>query len=155
MKPWQSRFAGRSTECRLKNKGKTKPSAPLVVSEGLQSRAQPTGFSRWYLSSEHLFCELDQTARKPRLAKQIDRAKYELLVSRLQSVAELVDAQSVVDVCRDPKDNSFLVLAKEGNVDYLPCQFFWAGDHGLQVMGTFEKTKIVSLANFEDTCNDI
>ena len=29
MKPWQSRFAGRSTERRLKNKGKTKPVTPL------------------------------------------------------------------------------------------------------------------------------
>jgi hypothetical protein len=63
----------------------------------------------------------------------------------LRDIAELVDVHSVVDICRDPKDNFLLALAKDGNADYLIT-----GDKDLRVLKEFEKTKIVSLDEFED-----
>jgi putative PIN family toxin of toxin-antitoxin system len=96
------------------------------------------------LFSEQLFRELDKAVRKPYLAKRIDRKIYEEIVSRLRSVAELVEVRSSVEVCRDPKDNFLLALAKDGNADYLIT-----GDIDLLVLKEFENTKIVTLSEFE------
>jgi len=94
--------------------------------------------------SEELFRDLASAMRKPYLTSRISRADYELFVSMLQTDAELVDVHSVIDVCRDPKDNFLLALAKEGNADYLIT-----GDDDLRSIKQFEKTIIVSLNEFE------
>ena len=96
------------------------------------------------LFSERLFWEVGGAIRKPYLAKQIVQADYEKLVSLLRTDAELIDVHSVVEVCRDPKDNFLLALAKDGNADYLIT-----GDDDLLVLKTFGKTKIVTLTEFE------
>ena len=96
------------------------------------------------LVSGELFGELDDAVCKPHLAKQIIRTNYEELVVKLRNNAELIDVHSVVEVCRDPKDNFLLALAKDGNADYLIT-----GDDDLLVLETFEKTKIVKLTDFE------
>jgi len=94
--------------------------------------------------SKALFDEFEDTVRKPHLARQIDRTNYEGLVSLLRADAELVDVHSEVSVCRDPKDNYLLALAKDGNADYLIT-----GDSGIQILKEFGKTKIVSIKDFE------
>jgi putative PIN family toxin of toxin-antitoxin system len=96
------------------------------------------------LFSEQLFRELDKAIRKPYPAKRIERTEYEKLVVLLRTDAELVDVHSVVDICRDPKDNFLLALAKDGNADYLIT-----GDDDLLVLKEFERTKIVTLSDFE------
>ena len=68
------------------------------------------------------------------------------MVSKLRSIAEVVDVRSTVEICHDPKDNFFLALAKDGGTDYLIT-----GDHDLLVLKEFEKTKIVELSEFETT----
>ena len=98
---------------------------------------------------EEFFTDLANAIRKPRVEKRINRKTYDTLVSLLRNDAELVDVHSVVDVCRDPKDNFLLALAKDGNADYLPCQIFRAGDKDLRVMEKFGKTEIVTLSEFE------
>jgi putative PIN family toxin of toxin-antitoxin system len=97
------------------------------------------------LVSEELFRDLDKAFRKPYLSEQIVREKYDKLVFRLQSVAELVDVHSVVNLCRDPKDNFLLALAKDGNADYLI-----SGDRDLLVLREFENTTIVTISEFEN-----
>ena len=94
--------------------------------------------------SEELFRDLANAMRKPYLAKNIKQAEYEYLVSQLRTDAELVEVHSVIEACRDPKDNFLLALAKDGNADYLIT-----GDDDLRSMKQFEKTKIVSLTEFE------
>jgi len=96
------------------------------------------------LVSEELFGELDDAIRKPYPEKRIVRADYENLVSKLRTVAELIDVHSTVDICRDPNDNFLLALAKDGNADYLIT-----GDNDLLILGEFGKTKIVKLSEFE------
>ena len=95
--------------------------------------------------SNELFAELDDAIRKPYPAKRIKRDEYEKLVSLLRTDAELVDVRSTIEVCRDPKDNFLLALAKDGAVDYLIT-----GDLDLLVLKEFEKTKIVKLSEFEN-----
>ena len=94
--------------------------------------------------SKELFVELESTVRKPHIQKRIDQTNYKELVSLLKTDAEHVDVHSEVNVCRDPKDNYLLALAKDGNADYLIT-----GDGGLLILKEFEKTKIVSIKEFE------
>ena len=96
------------------------------------------------ITSERLFGELENAIRKPHLEKRIDRTNYEQLISLLRRNTEIVDVHSTVDVCRDPKDNYLLALAKDGNADYLIT-----GDGDLRVLKVFGKTKIVSIKDFE------
>ena len=96
------------------------------------------------LVSKELFDDLEDAIHKPYLAKRVNRELFEKLVARLKNNTELVDVRSVVEVCRDPKDNFLLALAKDGNADYLIT-----GDDDLLVLETFEKTKIVTLTDFE------
>jgi putative PIN family toxin of toxin-antitoxin system len=96
------------------------------------------------LVSEELFDELDDAILKPYPAKKIVREEYDKLVARLRNVAELVDVHSVVEICRDPKDNFLLALAKDGDADYLIT-----GDKDLLVLKEFEKTKIIDMNEFE------
>ena len=102
------------------------------------------GLDYQLLVSEQLFRELSRTIQKPYLAKKIRQTVYMELVSRLRSVAELVDVHSTVESCRDPKDNFLLALAKDGSADYLIT-----GDNDLLIMKEFENTKIVTLPDFE------
>ena len=94
--------------------------------------------------SEELFRDLASALCKPHLAKQIDQADYEILVAKLRFYAELVEVHSNVSVCRDPKDNFLLVLAKDGNADYLIT-----GDNDLLILKKFENTKIITIRDFE------
>jgi putative PIN family toxin of toxin-antitoxin system len=94
--------------------------------------------------SEELLGELANTVRKPHLEKQIIRTNYDSLVSLLRTDAEHVAVHSTVEICRDPKDNFLLALAKDGNADYLIT-----GDGDLLVLKEFENTKIVTLSDFE------
>ena len=99
--------------------------------------------------SQELFDDLDNAARKPYLAKRIIRADYEELISKLKTVAELVDVHSPVEICRDPKDNFLLALAKDGDADYLIT-----GDSDLRTLKEFEKTKIVTIKYFEEVFHE-
>jgi putative PIN family toxin of toxin-antitoxin system len=96
------------------------------------------------LVSGQLFRDLERTMRKPYLVTHINRQGYDELVSLLRTDAELVDVRSIVEICRDSKDNFLLALAKDGNADYLIT-----GDVDLLVMKEFEQTKIVTLSDFE------
>jgi putative PIN family toxin of toxin-antitoxin system len=94
--------------------------------------------------SEELFDELDDAVHKPHLERQINHTDYMALVAKLRTLAELIDVHSTVEICRDPKDNFLLALAKDGNADYLIT-----GDNDLLSMKQFEQTKIVMLSEFE------
>ena len=116
-----------------------------LLKPSFQSRVEVVfGIEYCLLCSEMLFRELDKAIRKPYPAKRIVHAEYGKLVSKLRTDAELVDVHSVVEVCRDPNDNFLLALAKDGNADYLIT-----GDNDLLVLKEFEKTKIVTLSDFE------
>ena len=116
----------------------------FLLSPDSRYRLESIYGSHRLLVSEELFNDLGNAIRKPYPAKRINRVEYEELVSLLRTDTELVDVHSVVEVCRDPKDNFLLALAKDGNADYLIT-----GDDDLLVLETFEKTKIVKLTDFE------
>ena len=52
----------------------------------------------------------------------------------LKSIGLFIDIQSVVTVCRDPKDNYLLALAKDAKADFLIT-----GDQDLLVLKIFRR----------------
>lgn len=58
---------------------------------------------------------------------------------------DLLQVESFVTVCRDPKDNFLLALAKDGKADYL-----LTGDKDLLALIKFGKTKIKTITAFLD-----
>ncbi|MCL2004868.1 MAG: putative toxin-antitoxin system toxin component, PIN family [Planctomycetaceae bacterium] len=118
-----------------------------MLSPGFRVRLKMVFNSKYrLLVSEALFEDLANAVRKPYLARQINPENYARLVALLKRSAELVDVRSVVDACRDPKDNFLLALAKDGHADYLIT-----GDLDLLTMQRFEKTKIVKLSEFAES----
>jgi putative PIN family toxin of toxin-antitoxin system len=118
-----------------------------LLSPGFRVRLEIVfGMEYQLIVSEQLFRELDRAIRKPSLERQINHADHEKLLFLLRTDAELVDVHSVVEICRDPKDNFLLALAKDGDADYLIT-----GDEDLRVLKEFGKTKIVTLTDFETT----
>jgi putative PIN family toxin of toxin-antitoxin system len=60
------------------------------------------------------------------------------------SFGELIEISSRIDVCRDPKDNFLLALAKDGRADYLIT-----GDADLLSLNAFDGATILTYAGFE------
>lgn len=65
------------------------------------------------------------------------------MLSALEPFIDFIEIKSIVKVCRDPKDNFLLTLAKDGEADYLPT-----GDNDLLDLQKFGKTKIITISNF-------
>lgn len=102
------------------------------------------------LFSTELIAEILLTIAKPKLKKYFGTNALEEMLSAFEPFIDLIDVESTITVCRDPKDNFLLALAKDGKADYLIT-----GDKDLLDLQKFGKTKIITIANFfEATGND-
>ena len=97
-----------------------------------------------FLFSRTLFNELETTAKRRKFRRYFEASHADDLLQMLIEIVEIVDVHSVVGICRDPKDNFLLALAKDGSADYLIT-----GDSDLLTLEKLEKTKIVTLSAFE------
>lgn len=61
----------------------------------------------------------------------------------LKNIGLFIDIQSVVTICRDPKDNYLLALVKDAKADFLTT-----GDQDLLVLKSFEGTEIITYRDF-------
>jgi len=104
-----------------------------------------TGNARLLFSVE-LIAEIQETIAKPKLKKYFGTNALEEMFSVFEPFVDLIKVKSIVTVCRDPKDNFLLALAKDGKADYL-----LTGDNDLLVIKKFGKTKITTIANFFET----
>lgn len=93
--------------------------------------------------SAQLLEELTITTQKPKLQKYFQKDKVDNLMIFLKEIGEVIDSQSIVSACRDPKDNYLLALAKDSNADFLIT-----GDRDLLILESFERTKIVTYQDF-------
>jgi putative PIN family toxin of toxin-antitoxin system len=57
--------------------------------------------------------------------------------------ADFIELKSVVNICRDAKDNYLLALSKDSN-----AAFLITGDNDLLILRTFEQTIICTLTDF-------
>lgn len=58
---------------------------------------------------------------------------------------EFIEVKSTVFICRDPKDDFLLELAKDGKADYL-----LTGDKDLLIIGKMDKTVIIKINDFTE-----
>ena len=98
------------------------------------------------LFSEQLLEEFIEVAGRPKFRSYFPDKDVEDLLSLFDEFGEIIDVNSEVDLCRDPKDNFLLALAKDGHADFLIT-----GDEDLLVIKDFEKTKILSYSDFKET----
>jgi putative PIN family toxin of toxin-antitoxin system len=112
-----------------------------------QSLLDPLLFARKarLLFSTELIAEIQQTIAKPRLKKYFGTNALEEMLSTFEPFTDLIEVESVITICRDPKDNFLLALAKDGKADYL-----LTGDKDLLVLKKFGKTKIKTITSFID-----
>jgi uncharacterized protein len=99
--------------------------------------------------SAQLLDELLATTQKPKLQRYFQKDKVDNLMIFLREIGEVVDSQSIVSACRDPKDNYLLALAKDSNADFLIT-----GDRDLLILESFERTKIVTYQDFINTISN-
>lgn len=93
--------------------------------------------------SPELISEIQQTIAKPRLKKYFGANALTEMLSTFEPFTELVEVDSLVAICRDPKDNFLLALAKDGKADHL-----LTGDKDLLALKKFGKTKIITITAF-------
>lgn len=95
------------------------------------------------LFSKELIDEIQQTILKPKLKIYFGNKALEKMLLAFEPYIDLIEIKSKVSICRDPKDDFLLSLAKEGEADYLIT-----GDSDLLDLVKFQKTKIILLTNF-------
>lgn len=95
------------------------------------------------LFSEELLEEFVEVAGRPKFRSYFPSEDIEELLSLFDELGEIIEMTSEVDICRDPKDNFLLALAKDGNADFLIT-----GDEDLLVVRKFESTEILSFTEF-------
>lgn len=96
------------------------------------------------LFSQSLLEEFIKVVRRPKFQKYFSEEDIHDLLLSFEAFGEIIDTQSVVNVCRDVKDNFLLALCKDGNAAYLVT-----GDADLLTLGRYEQTQIITYRNFE------
>ena len=94
--------------------------------------------------SEELLAEFFEVAKRPKFRKYFSEEKLEKLLGAFDFYGKIVKVTSVVEICRDEKDNFLLALAKDSQADYLVT-----GDADLLIIKKFEHTDIVTYTEFE------
>ncbi len=95
------------------------------------------------LFSEELMTEFIEVANRPKFKKYFTSTDLAELVTLINEISSWVNISSNVTICRDPKDNYLLSIAKDGEANYLVT-----GDDDLLVLQEFEKTKICTFSQF-------
>lgn len=95
------------------------------------------------LFSKELLSEFIDVVNRPKLKKYFSKKDVEILLHSLEKNLHLIEVSSTVKLCRDPKDNFLLALAKDGKADYLIT-----GDNDLLVLKKIDTTRIISITEF-------
>ena len=94
--------------------------------------------------SEELFLEIFEVLSRPKFKSYFNSEKIAAFSKLVIHYLKLIEVNSSIDLCRDEKDNFLLALAKDANADYIIT-----GDKDLIILNPFEKTKILSFADFK------
>ena len=95
------------------------------------------------LYSQQLIDEFIEIAQRPKFKKYFTAKDLQILLLAISKRSQFIDVSGIVDVCRDPKDNFLLALAKDGKASHLIT-----GDKDLLVLKKFGRTKILTLTEY-------
>ncbi|HPX77130.1 MAG TPA: putative toxin-antitoxin system toxin component, PIN family [Bacteroidales bacterium] len=93
--------------------------------------------------SSELVQELEATITKPKLQKYFSENALDEMLNVFDPYIDFIIVKSKVQVCRDPKDDFLLSLAKDGKANYL-----LTGDNDLLEIGKFGETEIIKITDF-------
>ena len=96
-----------------------------------------------FLFSKELIEEINSTTTKPKLKKYFQSNTVVEMLSTFEEYIDMIEVISSVLICRDPKDNFLLGLAKDGKADFLIT-----GDKDLLDLGKTGKTIITTITDF-------
>jgi uncharacterized protein len=82
-------------------------------------------------------------ARRPKFRKYFSEKDLQGLLLEINKHAGFIEVFSLVEICRDAKDNFLLALAKDGKATHLIT-----GDNDLLVLKKYGKTKIVTISAY-------
>jgi putative PIN family toxin of toxin-antitoxin system len=96
-----------------------------------------------FVSCQQLETEIQNTFKKEKLQKFFSEEIIKIFWLSFRFKIKNITLVSNISICRDPKDNYLLALAKDADADYLIT-----GDKDLLVLERFEKTIICTLPDF-------
>jgi putative PIN family toxin of toxin-antitoxin system len=94
--------------------------------------------------SAELLLEFLDVVKRPKLKKYFAKTDIENLLEIIEEYAVFIEVTSVVDSCRDKKDNFLLALAKDSSANYLIT-----GDNDLLEIKKFEETEIITITEYK------
>jgi hypothetical protein len=95
--------------------------------------------------SNQLIQEIKIVTTRSKLKKYFKVEQVNELVTFLEIIADKVEPHEILPVCRDPKDDFILAIAKTGRADYIIT-----GDKDLLEIGFYGKTIILNKTRFEE-----
>jgi uncharacterized protein len=93
--------------------------------------------------SQELLDEFLEVTKRPKFRRFFSTEDIETLLETIEEYAIFIEVKSIVKICRDPKDNFLLALAKDGKATIL-----LSGDKDLVTLGKFGKTNILTMSDF-------
>jgi putative PIN family toxin of toxin-antitoxin system len=93
--------------------------------------------------SAELLQEFVDVTNRPKLRKYFKSRNADDILMLIREHVVFVDVKSIVEACRDPKDNFLLALASDAHAAYL-----LTGDKDLLVLGKYGNTIITTWADF-------
>lgn len=95
------------------------------------------------ITTDQLLNELKNVVARPKLQKYFAPEKVTELISLLEIVSEKIKIKKIEQICRDPKDDFLLALAKQSKANYLVT-----GDKDLLEIRIYGRTEILTVKKF-------
>lgn len=95
------------------------------------------------LFSQTLLDEFIEVTQRPKFKKYFSLVDLEILLYQIKNEAEFIEVTSDITICRDPKDDFLLSLAKDGKATHIIT-----GDKDLLDIKIFRKTKITTITDY-------
>ncbi|TDG36301.1 putative toxin-antitoxin system toxin component, PIN family [Pedobacter changchengzhani] len=93
--------------------------------------------------STELLDEFIEVANRQKFKRFFSKLEIENFLETIEECADFTKVKTVVNICRDPKDNFLLSLSIDGNVDFLIT-----GDKDLLDLNKIGKTKMLTMSDF-------
>lgn len=93
--------------------------------------------------SQELLEEFLDVVKRPKFRRFFSVDDIEELLETIHEYADFIEVTSNIELCRDPKDNFLLSLAKDSKADYLIT-----GDKDLLDLKSLDGTTILTITEF-------
>lgn len=103
-----------------------------------------TDFRVELIFAEQNIQELRMVSKRPKFKKYFKAEDLDDLINLIKAIGKVLEIVNVPEICRDPKDNYLLELARISKSNYLVT-----GDIDLLEIGNYKGTKIITDREFD------